>query len=88
MMVVLPQEVFNIAAKLGLLGPAVVFDGLTDVALDIRCHGAGAVVVLVVTFAGINMDEMVLDGTLDTTRHIVVDGGEADRHTDGLILAE
>ena len=84
----LPQELFYISSKLRLLGPAVVFDGLADVAFYIGCHGTGAVVVRVVTFTGIDMDEVVLDGTLDTTWHIIIDGGEADGHTNRLIFAK
>lgn len=44
--------------------------------------------VLVITFAGIDMDEMILDGTFDATWHIIIDGGEADGHTDWLIFAK
>ena len=74
--------------KGGFLGPAVVLDGLADVAFYIGCHGTGTIVVLVVTFTGIDMDEVVLDGTLDTTWHIIIDGGEADGHTNRLIFAK
>ena len=84
----LPQKLFDIATKLGFLGPAVVLDDLADVTLHIGRHGPGAVVVLVVTLAGIDMDEMVLDGTLNTTWHIIIDGGEADGHADGVVFGK
>ena len=71
-----------------LLGPAVVFDGLADVAFYIGCHGAGAVVVFVVTLARIDMDEVVLDGTLNTTWHIIIDGGETDGHADRFVFGK
>ena len=84
----LPQEIFDVATKLGLLGPAVVYDGLTDVALDVGRQWAGAVVVLIVTLAGIDVNKMVLDGAFDTSRHVVVDGRETDGHADWLILGK
>ena len=75
----LPQIFFDIAGEIGLLSPAVVFDGLADVAFYIGRHWTGAVVVLVVALAGIDVDEVVLDSTFYTTRHVVIDGGESDR---------
>ena len=74
--------------KGGLLRPTVVFEGLADVTFHIGRHGTGAIVVLVVTLAGIDMDEVVLDGTLHSSWHIVIDRREIDGHTDGLVLAE
>ena len=68
--------------------PAVGFEGLADVTLYIRRHGTSAIVVFVVAFAGIDMDEMVLDGTLHPTRHVVIDGKKSYGHADRLILAE
>ena len=44
--------------------------------------------VLVVAFAGVDIDEVALDGALNATRHVVIDGGETGRHADGFILAE
>ena len=84
----LPQILFDVVHEPWLFGPAKVLKDLADVTFDIGGHGAGAVVVLVIAFAGVNIDEMVLDGALNATRHVVIDGGEARRHTDGLILAE
>ena len=72
----------------GLLGPAVGFEGLADVTLHIGRHGTGTVVVFVIPLAGIDMDEVVLDGTLYPSRHVVIDGGESDGHTDRLIFAK
>ena len=84
----LPKIFFNVAVEVGLLCPAVVFESLADVAFHIRRHGTGAIVVLVITLAGIDMDEVVLDGTLHTARHIIIDSGDTNRHADGLVLAE
>ena len=72
----------------GLLCPAVVFESLADVAFHIGRHGTGAIVVFVVTFAGIDMDEVVLDGALYSSGHIIIHGRKANRHANGLILAE
>lgn len=84
----LPQIFFDVAAKLGFLGPAVVLDDLADVTLYIGRHGTGAVVIFVIALTGIDMDEVILDVTLNPTRHIVIDGGESDRHADRLIFAK
>ena len=48
--------------------PAVVAEGLADIALDIGSEGAGTVVILVVAFAGVDIDEVVLDGTFHTAQ--------------------
>lgn len=82
----LPQIFFDIAGEIGLLSPTVIYDGLADVTLYIGRQWTGAVMVLVVAFAGINIDEVVLDGTLYATGHIVIDGGESDGQTNGLII--
>ena len=84
----LPQEFFDVATEGGLLSPAVVFEGLTHVTLDIGRKGTSAVVVFVVTLAGIDTNKVVLDGALDATRHVVIHSGESDGHADGLIIAE
>lgn len=84
---VLPQILFDVAGELGFLIPAVAFEGLADVGLYIGSEGTGAVVVLVVTFAGIDGDEVVLDGTLDATRHVVVSVGETVGHADWGVVA-
>jgi hypothetical protein len=34
------------------------------------------------------MNKVVLDGALDAAWHVVIDGGESDRHADGLIFAK
>lgn len=70
------------------MGPAVVLDDLADVTLHIGRHGTDAVVVLVVALAGIDMDEMVLDGTLHPSRHVVINGGESDGHADGFVFGK
>ena len=48
----------------GGLRPTVGFEGLTNIALHIGCHRTRTVVIFVVAFAGIDMDEVVLDGAL------------------------
>ena len=82
----LPKIFFDVSSKIGFLSPAEVFDGQTDVALNIGRHWTGAIVILVVAFAGVDIDEVVLDGTLYTTGHIVIDRGESDWQTNGLIM--
>ena len=84
----LPKIFFNVAVEVGLLRPAVGFESLADITLHIGRHGTRAVVVLVIAFAGIHMNEVVLDGTLHPSRHIIIDSKETDRHADGLILAK
>ena len=70
------------------MSPAVVFEGLADVALDIGGKGTSTVVVLIVALAGINMNKVVLDDTLDAAWHVVIHGGEPDGHADGLVIAK
>ena len=82
----LPQKLFDVAGELGGLCPTVGFEGLTNIALHIGRHGTGAVVVLVIPLAGIDMDEVVLDGTLHPSWHVVIDGGEADGHADRFVF--
>ena len=62
-------------------------EGAADVGLYLGRKGTGAVVVLVVALAGVDADEMVFDGLLDAAGHVVIDGGEADGHADGLVVA-
>ena len=73
---------------MGLFCPAVVLEGLADVVLDVGSERAGAVVVLVVALAGVDVDEVVFDSTLDASRHVVIDGGKAGGYADRIILAE
>ena len=84
----LPQILLYESFECRLFCPAVPLEGLSDVAFNIRCEGTGAVVVFVVALAGVDVDEMVLDGPLNTSRHVVVDGGEACRHAYRLVVAE
>ena len=84
----LPQKLLDVAGELGFLRPAIVLEGLADVTLHIGRHGTGAVVVLVITLAGIDMDEVVLDGTLHPSWHVVIDGGEADGHADRFVFGK
>ena len=84
----LPQEFFDVATEGGLLVPAVVLEGLTDVALDIGREGTSAVVVFVIALTGIDMNKVVLDGALDAAWHVVIHGGESEGHADGLVIAE
>ena len=83
----LPQILFDVASELGFLIPAVALEGLADVGLDIGSEGTGAVVVLVVAFAGIDADEVVLHGSLYAARHVVVTVGETVGHADGSVVA-
>lgn len=83
----LPQILLDVAGELGFLSPAVTLEGLADVGLDIGGEGTGAVVVLVIAFAGIDGDEVVLDGTFHATRHVVVSAGETVGHADWGIVA-
>ena len=84
----LPKIFLDVTAEDGFLRPTVVFEGLANVALHIWRHRTGAVVIFVVAFAGIDMDEVVLDGALHPSRHIVIHGRKANRHANGLVLAE
>lgn len=84
----LPQILLDVAGEGGGLRPAVVVEGAADVGLNLGWEGTGAVVVLVVALAGIDADEMAFDGLLDAAGHVVIDGGEADGHADGLVPAE
>ena len=84
----LPQKFLYISRKIGLLGPAVILESLTDVAFYVGLKRTSAVVVLVVAFAGVDVDKVVLDGTLHSAWHVVVNLGEADGHADGLVVTE
>ena len=84
----LPKIFFNVAVEVGLLCPAVVFESLADVAFHIRRHGTSAIVVFVVALAGINMDEVVLDGTFHPSWHVVIDSREANGHANGLVFTK
>ena len=83
-----PQIFLNVTVESGLLRPTVGFEGLADVTFHIGRHGSRAIMVFVVAFAGIDMDEVVLDGALHPSRHIVIHGRKANRHANGLVLAE
>ena len=56
--------------------------------LDVGGERTGAVVVLVVAFAGVDVDEVVLDSTLDASRHVVIDSGKTGGYADRIILTE
>ena len=82
----LPKVLFNIIVKDGFLLPAEVFQGLADELLFLGSDGTLAAVVFVVALAGKDIDKMVLDGTLQTARHVIIHSAQADRHTDGFIV--
>ena len=84
----LPKVLFDIAIEIGFFGPAASLDGIADVLLHVGSHGAGAVVVFVVAFTGVDVDEMVFDGALDAAWHVIIDGGESDGHTNRFVVAE
>ena len=84
----LPEIFLDVTAEGGFLCPTIIFEGLANVALHIRRHRTGAVVIFVVAFAGINMDEVVLDGTLHPSWHVVIDSREANGHANGLVFTK
>ena len=84
----LPQIILNKVEESGFLSPTVVFQSLTDIAFYVRGERAGAVVVFVVALAGVDINKVVLDGTLHTAWHVVIDRRQFDRHADDLVFAE
>lgn len=74
--------------EVGFWGPAASLESLADFLFYIGSEGTGTVVVFVISLTGEDVDEAVLDGALDTARHVVIDGGETDGHADRLIVAE
>ena len=84
----LPEIFLDVTAEGGFLCPTIIFEGLANVALHIRRHRTGAVVIFVVAFAGINMDEVVLDGTFHPSWHVVIDSREANGHANGLVFTK
>ena len=84
----LPQKLLGVTAEGGFLCPTIIFEGLANVAFYIGRHGSGAVVIFVVAFTGIDMDEVVLDGTFHPSRHIVIDRREANGHANGLVFTK
>ena len=84
----LPKIFLDVTAEDGFLRPTVVFEGLANVALHIWRHRTGAVVIFVVAFAGINVNEMVFNSTFHPPRHIVIDRRETNGHADGHIFSE
>ena len=68
-----PDEVLGVGIEDGLGFPAVGLDGFADDLLYVGGDGAGAVVVLIVSLTGIDVDEVILDGTLDAAWHIIID---------------
>ena len=84
----LPEIFLDVTAEGGFLCPTIIFESLTNVALHIRRHRTGAVVIFVVAFAGINMDEVVLDGTFHPSWHVVIDSREANGHANGLVFTK
>ena len=71
----LPEILLDIIEKTGLLSPSGIDHDLADVLLYVGRQRAGAVMVFVVTLAGVDGDEVMLDASLDATWHVVVDGG-------------
>ena len=71
----LPEILLDIIEKTGLLSPSGIDHDLADVLLYVGRQGTGTVMVFVVTFAGIDGDEVMLNASLDATWHVVVDGG-------------
>ena len=84
----LPKIFLDVTAEGGFLRPTVVFEGLANVALHIWRHRTDAVMVFVIAFAGIDVNEMVLDGALHPSWHIVIDRREANGHANGLVFTK
>ena len=84
----LPEIFLDVTAEGGFLCPTIIFEGLANVALHIWRHRTGAVVIFVVAFAGINVNEMVFNSTFHPSWHIVIDRREANGHADGLVFGE
>lgn len=58
---------------------------MADELLDVGGDGAAATVIVVIAPARKEVDEVVLDGTLQTARHVVVHLLEAEGHADWFI---
>ena len=84
----LPEIFLDVTVESRFLCPTVGFEGLADVTLHIGRHRTRTVVVLVIALAGIDIYEVVLDGALYSSRHIVIHGRKANRHANWLILTE
>ena len=82
------QILFHVVVEDGGLLPAGGEEGLADETLDVGGDGTATAMVLVVALAREETDEVVLDGPLHVTRHVVIDGGKSDGHADGLVVAE
>lgn len=66
----------------GVLRPAEGEEGLADELFYVGSDGTTAVVIFVVKFPVGKVDEVILDGTLQTAWHVVVHPLEAEGHTD------
>lgn len=75
----------GVAVKGGLLLPAEVVEGLADELFYVRSDGTTAVVIFVVKFPVGKVDEVILDGTLQTAWHVVVHPLEAEGHADWFV---
>ena len=78
----LQKVLFCVIVEDGLMLPAEVVEGLADELFYIRSDGTTAVVIFVVKFPVGKVDEVILDGTLQTAWHVVVHPLEAEGHAD------
>ena len=78
----LQKILFGVVVEDGVLLPAKVVEGLADELFYIRSDGTTAVVIFVVKFPVGKVDEVILDGTLQTAWHVVVHPLEAEGHAD------
>lgn len=85
--VILPKVLLDVAVESGFLCPAEGEEGLADRGLDIGGDGTEGAVVLIVALAGVEADEVVLDGAGKAGGDVVVHLPEAEGHADGMVGA-
>ena len=81
----LQKVLFCVIIEDGFLRPAGGEKGLADDLLDVGGNGTAATMIVVIAPARKEVDEAVLDGTLQTARHVVVHLLEAEGHADWFV---
>lgn len=81
----LQKVLFCVVVEGGLLLPAEGEKSLADELLDVGGDGAAATVIVVIAPARKEVDEVVLDGTLQTAWHVEVHLFETEGHADWLV---
>ena len=81
----LQKILFCVVVEGGLLLPAEGEEGLADDLLDVGGDGPAATMIVVIAPARKEVDEAVLDGALQTARHVVVHLLEAEGHADWFV---